>query len=97
MSKHLDIKQELINLLETNNDVFIEVFHPDRSFVIEGKLMEGFISDNLVLEQDKLCIRYSWDLKEFIDIECYSNGRSAWYRLTEPQFNKIKYYLHNIQ
>lgn len=77
-------------------DVWIDVFAPDRQFKIEGVLMDGYINDDLVLDTDKLCLRYSWNLQDFVDIEVYSAGRSAWYRLTYQDFNKIKYFIHEI-
>lgn len=76
--------------------VWIEIFKPDKSFYIEGNLMEGYIRNNMVLECDKLCIRYNWNFKDYIDVEVYSHGRNAWFRLNEKQFNKIKYMIKEI-
>lgn len=88
--------KEMKELLNADG-IWIEVFKPDREFKIEGELLEGFIRDNVVLTTDKICVRYNWLLKDYVDIEPYGNGRQAWYRLTMDQFNKIKYYLQGIQ
>lgn len=79
------------------DNVFIDICKPDRSFKIEGNLIEGRIPNNLVLESDKICLRYSFLMRDFIDVECYGNGRMAWFRLNLKQFAKIKYYLAFIQ
>jgi hypothetical protein len=89
--RFLDLPKEL-----NSTDVFIEVFAPDSNFVITGMLMEGHISGDLVKETDMVCLRYYWDLGDYIDVEVYGNGRNAWYRLSKRQFNKIKNFLHEI-
>ncbi len=86
---------DLIEMLSID-DVFIELFRPDREFVIEGTPIEGLLPDNLVLETDKLCLRFSWQLKDSVDVEVYGQGRLFWLRLSQAQFNKIKFYLHEI-
>lgn len=94
-----DSKFDLLVLkgLLDHDNVYIDIFKPDRSFIIEGQIIQGSINNNLVLESDKICLRYSLFTKDFIDLECYGNGRMVWMKLTMKQFNKIKYYLAQIQ
>jgi len=89
------ISLDLTDILNPK-DVWIDIYAPDREFYIEGELKEGHIRDNQVIESDKICLRYNWDLKDFVDVEIYGNGRCAWYRLSIKQFNKIRYYIQEI-
>ncbi len=88
---------DFTEVFRRSKEVLIEVYKPDREFFIEGELVEGGIAENLVREADTLCIRFSWDLQDFIDIEVYSKGRCAWFRLTHNQFDKIKNYIQEVQ
>lgn len=92
---------KLINMDSTNifnpTDVWISIFKADRSFYIKGTMIEGHILNDLVLESDKLCIRYNWDFQDSVDVEVYGNGRQGWYRLSIPQFHAIRNYIAEIQ
>lgn len=93
-----NFKLEALDITNLSNPktVWIEIFKPDREFIIDGDLIEGYIRDNRVLESDQICLRFNWEMKDFIDVEIYGNGHMAWYQLTIPQFNKIKYFIKEI-
>ena len=90
------LKDELSKALDVDN-VWIEVFKPSSDFHIEGELIEGYIRDNVVLLSDRLCIRYNLLQKEFVDVECFGNGRMSWHRCTMQQFKKIQHHIMEIQ
>ena len=78
-------------------EVWIEIFHADREFTIPGQLIEGFLYNDQVLETDKICLRYNWQMIDYIDVEVYGKYRQAWYRLTLSQFAQIRNYIAEIQ
>lgn len=74
-------------------DVFIEFYKPRISFTIEGQIMKGHIPFNKVLASDSICLRYSYYLPDYVDIEVYDARRLCWFRLNHAEFDEIKHLL----
>ena len=74
-------------------DVFIEFYRPRISFTIEGQIMKGYIPYNHVSVSDNICLRYSYYLPDYVDIEVFTNHRFCWFRLNHAEFDEIKHLL----
>ena len=92
----LELVHQGIDKFLAQKNTWIEIFHADSNFHIEGEVMEGYIADDLVLSTDKICVRYSQENRKVVDVEVYSNGRLCWYRCSLPQFSAIKYNLREV-